>query len=188
MTKRRVDWFRVGVILALAAAVIWVAILLGRSPFGWMIPSAHAGNATLTWAAPTQNCNGTPLTNLAGYDLTYGQKLQPLPLTPLSHTLTGLMPGTWWFSLAAVNTDGDRSEFVTVEKVVPPEEFVTKTTTVYTFVKANGGILVLPTLHTVPLGTQCDANQTVNGKYIIPREAVTWSGSARPVAVLGDCG
>lgn len=182
--KRKVDWFRVVVILALGAAVIWVSIILGKSPIGY----AFGGTAELTWVAPTQNCNGTPLTNLAGYDLTYGQKRQPLPLTPLSHTLTGLTPGTWWFSLAAVNTDGDRSEFVTVEKVIPPEEFVTKTQTVYTFFKAEGNIVVLPTLHRIDIGVQCDANQSVNGKYIIPRSAVEWSGSARPVAVLGDCG
>lgn len=40
--KRKVDWFRVVVILALGAAVIWVSIILGRSSIGWMIPSANA--------------------------------------------------------------------------------------------------------------------------------------------------
>lgn len=182
--KGKVDWFRAAVILGAGAAAIWLMIVLGKSPIG----IALGGEADLTWVAPTQNCNGTPLTNLAKYDLTYGQKRQELPLTPLSKTVTGLTPGTWWFSLAAVNSTGDRSEFVTVEKVIPPEEFVTTTTTVYTFVKADGNIVVLPTLHTVPLGVQCDATQSVNGKYIIPRGAVTWSGTARPVAVVGDCG
>jgi len=182
--KTTIDWFRVAMILALSALVIWVSIILGRSPIGF----AFGGTADLTWVAPTQNCNGTPLTNLAKYDLTYGQKRQDLPLTPLSYTVTGLTPGTWWFSLAAVNSTGDRSEFVTVTKTVAPAEFVTKSTAVYTFVKAEGNVLILPTLHTVPLGTVCDATQSVNGKYIIPRSAVTWSGSARPVAVLADCG
>lgn len=32
--KRKVDWFRVLVILALAAGVIWLSIILGRSPIG----------------------------------------------------------------------------------------------------------------------------------------------------------
>lgn len=187
MTKRKVDWFRVGVIFALAAAVIWVSIVLGRSSFGWMIPSANAGEATLTWTAPTMRCNGTPLTDLSGYSLTYGQKREALGVAPLSKTITGLTPGTWWFSLAAV-TPTDRSEFVTVEKVIPPEQFVTKTDIVYTFVRSEGNILVLPTLHKVAIGTQCNADQSVNGKYVIPRSAVTWSGSARLVAVLGDCG
>ena len=185
--SKRIDWFRVLVILALGAGVIWVSIILGRSPIGWVIPSANAGEAALTWTAPTKNCNGTDLTNLTGYSLTYGQKRVALGTAPLSYTVTGLTPGTWWFSLAAV-TPVTRSEFVTVEKVVPPEAFTTKTTTVYTFIKAEGNVVILPTLHTVPLGTQCDAAQVVSGKYIIPRSAVIWSGSARPVAVLGDCG
>ena len=148
---------------------------------------AYAGEGALTWAAPTQNCNGTPLTNLAKYDLTYGQKRIDLPLTPLSYTVTGLTPGTWWFSLAAVNTNNDRSEFVTVEKVIAPTEFVTKSTTVYTFFRANGNITVTGTVHRVPLGTVCDATQSVNGKYRVPLEAVTWNGT-RLTAALADCG
>lgn len=147
---------------------------------------AEAGEATLTWGAPTQNCNGTLLTDLSGYDLTYGQKREPLPSTPLSKTITGLTPGTWWFSLAAV-TPTTRSEFITVEKVIPPEEFVTKSTTVYTFFRSGGNITVVGTLHRVPLGTVCDATQSVNGKYKVPLEAVTWSG-ARLTAALADCG
>lgn len=148
---------------------------------------AWAGEGSLTWTAPTQNCNGTPLTNLAKYDLTYGQKRIDLPLTPLSYTVTGLVPGTWWFSLAAVNSNGDRSEFVTVEKVVAPADFVTKSTTVYTFFRSGGNITVVGTPHRVPLGTMCDATQSVNGKYRVPLEAVTWSG-AKLTAALADCG
>lgn len=148
---------------------------------------AWAGEGSLTWTAPTQNCNGTPLTNLAKYDLTYGQKRIDLPLTPLSYTVTGLTPGTWWFSLAAVNSNGDRSEFVTVEKVVAPADFVTKSTTVYTFFRSGGNITVVGTPHRVPLGTVCDATQSVNGKYRVPLEAVTWSG-AKLTAALADCG
>ena len=188
MTLKNVNWFRVATILALGLGVIWLLIILGRSPLGLLIPSASADTAELTWVAPTHNCNGTSLTNLAGYDLLYGQKRQTLPLTPLTYTVTGLPPGVWWFSLAAVNSAGERSEFVTVEKTILPEGFKTIGTTVYTFVRADGKILLLPTLHTVPVGTVCDATQSVNGKYLVPREAVRWSGNARLVAALADCG
>lgn len=181
--KRKIDWFRVLVILALGAAVVWVSITLGKSPIGY----AFGGEANLTWVAPTRNCNGTSLTNLTEYSLTYGSKRETLPKTPLSKTITGLTPGTWWFSLAAV-TPTARSEFVTVEKVIAPEDFKTVSTKVYTFARAEGNILILVTPHTVPLGTVCDANQSVNGKYIIPRSAVSWSGAGNLVAVLGDCG
>lgn len=186
--SRKVDPFSVLTVLALAALVIAVAVILGRSPIGWMIPSAHGGEMRAEWTAPTQNCDGTPLTDLAGYEILWGQNLTTVGLAPLSYTVTGLKPGNWWFSIAAVNSAGQKSQFVTATKTVAPAEFVTKTTTVYTFVRADGNILVLPTLHTVPLGTQCDASQSVNGKYLLPRSAVTWSGSARLVAVLGDCG
>ena len=165
----------------LTTAIIMLATL------SLMSECAKAGEASLTWVAPTQNCNGTPLTNLAKYDLTYGQKRQELPLTPLSKTVTGLTPGIWWFSLAAVNSTGDRSEFVTVEKVIAPTEFVTKSTIVYTFFRSGGNITVVGTPHRVPLGTVCDATQSVNGKYKVALEAVTWSGT-KLTAALADCG
>lgn len=178
MSKKKVGWFNTGVIIALALLIL---ALLG------VFKNADAGTADLTWTAPTKSCNGTSLTNLTGYSLTYGQKREALPMAPLSKTVMGLTPGVWWFSLAAV-TPTERSEFVTVEKTVLPEEFKTTGTTVYTFVRADGKVLILPTLHTVPVGTVCDATQSVSGKYVVPREAVTWSGSARLVAVLADCG
>ena len=153
----------------------------------FVMDKCHAGDAAITWTAPTRNCDGTLLTNLAKYDLTYGQKRQDLPLTPLAHTVTGLTPGIWWFSLAAVNSTGDRSEFVTVEKTIAPAEFVTKTNRVYTFFRSGGNITVVATPHTVALGTVCDATQSVNGKYKVALEAVTWSGT-KLTAALADCG
>lgn len=188
MKKPKIDLPNAIIILISAALLIYVLIILGRSPMGFVFPSASAGEAVLTWTAPTTNCNGTQLTNLKHYELIYGQTKEVLPLTPRSKTITGLTPGTHWFSLAAVNTQDVRSEFVTNSKVIPPEQFVTKATTVYTFIRAEGRVVVLPTLHTVPLGTVCDATQSVNGKYVVPREAVAWSGSARLVAVLAECG
>jgi hypothetical protein len=152
-----------------------------------MALTARAGTADLSWTAPTRNCDGTLLTNLAKYNMTYGQKRVDLPLTPLTHTVTGLAPGVWWFSLAAVNADGDRSEFITVEKTIAPTEFTTKTNKVYTFFRSGGNITVVATSHTVPIGTVCDATQTVNGKYKVALEAVTWSGT-KLTAALADCG
>lgn len=181
--KQKVDWFRVGVLVAASAAAIAAMIALGKSPIG----VAFGGEAELTWTAPTQRCDGSALTNLAGYSLTYGQARSELALTPLSVTVRGLAPGKWWFSLAAVDADGKRSEFVTVEKTITPEQFVTTGTDVYTFVKATDRVLLLK-VGTVPLGVQCDATTSVNGKYAVPVARVTWSGSTRPVVVVGDCG
>ena len=147
---------------------------------------AEAGEATLTWTAPTQNCNGSPLTDLNGYTLTYGQKRETLGTSPLTKTVTGLLPGTWWFSLAAT-TPTAKSEFITVEKVVAPNEFVTTSNKVYTFFRTGGNIVLTVTPHTVGIGVVCDATQSVNGKYRVPLEAVTWNGT-RLTAALADCG
>jgi hypothetical protein len=81
--KRAVDWFRVALIVALAAAVVCVAISLGRAPLGWLVPSAAAQSfprVTLptslaaldrvTYAMPSSDAhplcwsNGNPETNL----------------------------------------------------------------------------------------------------------------------------
>lgn len=161
-----------------------LALIMGAMALG--ARCAQAGEAVLTWTAPTQNCNGTTLTDLTGYNLTYGQKKEALPKTPLTKTVTGLTPGVWWFSLAAT-TPTATSEFITVEKTVAPAEFVTKTNKVYTFFRSGGNITLSVTPHTVPLGTVCDATQSVNGKYKIALEAVTWSGK-KLTAALADCG
>lgn len=170
------DLYRLLLAVAAFSACLLAALML--------IGPAKAGEATVTWVAPTTRCNGTALTNLANYTLVYGQQKQTLPLAPLTKTITGLTPGVWWFSLAA-NTPVDSSQFVTVEKTVT--SFVTTDTVVYTFFRAEGNITVIPTSHTVPLGVACDATQSVNGKYRVDLEAVTWNGT-RMTAALADCG
>lgn len=144
----------------------------------------HAGEAVLTWTAPTKNCNGTSLTDLTGYSVTYGQNRVELPKV-LTHTVTGLTPGKWWFSLAAV-TPTDRSEFVTVEKTVLANEFAVAQSDAFALVKRVDR-LVLTKVGTVPVGTPCLADQTVNGKYVVPRSLVTWSGTVKPDVVVATC-
>jgi len=66
------------------------------------------GSATLSWAAPTENTNGTALTNLAGYRLYYGtsetamtQTVQIANSGILTDVVSNLSPGTWYFSIRA---------------------------------------------------------------------------------------
>lgn len=40
--KHKPDWFNITLIAALAALVIWFAVVVGKSPVGWLIPSAAA--------------------------------------------------------------------------------------------------------------------------------------------------
>jgi hypothetical protein len=74
------------------------------------------GNATLSWTAPTQNTDGTPLTNLAGYTIYYGtsasaltQTIQVASPSATSYVVSGLSSGTYYFAIAAYTTVGTQS-------------------------------------------------------------------------------
>jgi hypothetical protein len=78
--------------------------------------SPTTGSASLSWTAPTENTNGTPLTNLAGYHIYYGTSVGAwtstitiLDATETSYIVDGLAPGTYYFAVVAFNTDGDDS-------------------------------------------------------------------------------
>ena len=74
------------------------------------------GSATVSWTAPTQNTNGTPLTDLAGYTISYGsspssltQTIQLANPSATSYVVSNLSPGTYYFAVAAYATDGTQS-------------------------------------------------------------------------------
>jgi hypothetical protein len=148
---------------------------------------AHAGEATLTWEKPTTNCDGTPIKEPVSYEIRWGQKRATAAAGASVFTAIDLAPGDWWFNVAAVDADGVLSDFVTAAKTIPAAEFKTRTTTVYTLVKRDDRVVMLP-VGTVAFGVQCDASHNVNGKFVVPRAAVTWSGSVKDRVVFGDCG
>ena len=66
------------------------------------------GSASLSWSAPTQNTNGTPLTDLAGYTIYYGtnsseltQTIQVADPSATSYVVSNLSAGTYYFAVAA---------------------------------------------------------------------------------------
>lgn len=179
MTRLKVDWFPIAMVSSLALLVIWALLFWARI--------THAGDMTVTWQPPTTHCDGSPLT-VERYEVRWGQGSGQLQPTATEFMATGLKPGVWWVSVAAVNPEGVEGQFASASKTVAPEDFKTTSTVVYTFVKAENRVTVLPTSHTVPLGVQCDATQSVNGKYVIQRSAVEWASINRPVVVLADCG
>jgi hypothetical protein len=74
------------------------------------------GVATLDWLPPTQNSDGTILTNLAGYTVYYGTDRNNLSQSVkvsnpglASYTVTGLTSGTWYFSVTSYSADGVES-------------------------------------------------------------------------------
>jgi hypothetical protein len=67
-----------------------------------------------------------------------------------------------------------------------PPSLATTAPAVYNLVKRTNGF-VMVYVGQVPLNTPCDITQTVNGYYVVPINAVTWSGSVRPAVVVAQC-
>jgi hypothetical protein len=75
-----------------------------------------AGSATLSWSAPTQRVDGTPLTDLAGFKLYYGTNagnlnnvIQVSNPGARNHVITNLTVGTWFFAASAYDSAGMES-------------------------------------------------------------------------------
>lgn len=89
-------------------------------------PTVPAGAATLSWTPPTQNTDGTSLTNLAGYRLSYGTSATALTSTiqianpgTSSYIVSNLAPGTHYFAVRAYNSAGvESSNSNVVSKVI----------------------------------------------------------------------
>ena len=71
------------------------------------------GSATLSWTPVTQNTDGTPLTDLAGYKVHYGASPTVMSLvveltdpTETSYIVANLPSGTWYFTVAAYTSGG----------------------------------------------------------------------------------
>jgi len=78
--------------------------------------TATTNSAHLKWVAPTQNTDGTPLTDLAGYTVYWGTDPNNLTstakltdATATSYAVTGLTSGTWYFALSTYTSAGTDS-------------------------------------------------------------------------------
>jgi hypothetical protein len=97
------------------------------APFSITVAQAASGSATLNWNPPTQNTNGTALTNLAGFHIYYGtsaanlsQSVQIANPGLTSYVLSNLAAGTWYFTINAYTTTGAESAVSNVaSKAIP---------------------------------------------------------------------
>jgi hypothetical protein len=74
------------------------------------------GVATLDWQPPTENSDGSALTNLAGYTVYYGTSPDNLSKSVkvsnpglTAYSVTGLAAGTWYFAVTSYSADGVES-------------------------------------------------------------------------------
>jgi hypothetical protein len=93
-------------------------------------PSAQGtsvGSATLVWSPPTENTNGSMLTNLAGYKIYFGRSTSALTevidvksASISSYVVDKLVSGTYYFALSAYNAAGVESAMQLVgSKTIP---------------------------------------------------------------------
>ena len=86
--------------------------------FSIQVVGTATGSATLTWNPPTQNTDGSPLTNLAGYRVHWGTSQGNYTKSVTinnpglsSYMIEQLTPATWYFALTAINAAGAESGF-----------------------------------------------------------------------------
>jgi hypothetical protein len=75
-------------------------------------------SVTLSWAPPTENTDGSPLQNLSGYKIHYGNASGDYSTTvPVSnpgitrYVIEGLGSGTYFFAITALSANGAESDF-----------------------------------------------------------------------------
>lgn len=93
----------------------------GQQPTPAPTPAPGTGAATLYWTTPTQNQDGTPLTDLAGFKIYYSQQaniwtnvVQVTNPLATSGVVTGLNTGRTYFTVTGYDQDGNESGYSNV--------------------------------------------------------------------------
>ena len=89
--------------------------------FGITVITMATKSVTLSWTAPTENSDGSPLTDLAGYKLYYGLSEGSYPNEIIidnpglvTYVIENLSPNTYYFVATSVNTNGVESDYSNV--------------------------------------------------------------------------
>jgi hypothetical protein len=91
------------------------------------VGSGQLGSATLSWTAPTENTDGSALSDLAGFRVVYGTSSGALNQTvqianpgASSQVVDQLASGTWYFAVKAYTSGGAESDTSNVvSKAIP---------------------------------------------------------------------
>ena len=95
--------------------------------FSATVQAIGLGSATLSWTAPTQNTDGSPLTNLAGFKIYWGPTAGTYPNTVTlnnpglnTYVVENLASGTYFFAASALNSAGGESALTAAaSKTIP---------------------------------------------------------------------
>ncbi|HSC27247.1 MAG TPA: putative Ig domain-containing protein, partial [Vicinamibacterales bacterium] len=100
--------------------------LVSLPAFDIVVDAMPSDSVTLSWYPPTQNADGSPLTDLAGYRIYVGRRPGALTrVIPLHnpgltrYVVENLRPAVWHFAMTSVNSRGRESaRSATVRKAV----------------------------------------------------------------------
>lgn len=89
--------------------------------FSVVVSAISNGRVTLSWTPPTENTDGSALTDLSGYKIYYGTDAAALTNSISVNTagvstyiVEDLSPDTWYFAITAVTASGEESSFSNV--------------------------------------------------------------------------
>ena len=172
--------------------------------------AANAASFNVCWQNPTENVDGSPLTDLERVRILWELESDatingndPYNTTEVGAELctdiTVPQDGDYTVKMRAIDADGDVSSDSNVvtktagAPVVPtdplPPVILTSESTVFTVVKQPDKFVLLP-IGTVPAGTECSQQEVVNGHGVVPNGDVVWTSPTgpRPIVVVAQCG
>jgi hypothetical protein len=84
--------------------------------FGIQVVATATGSVTLSWMPPTQNTDGSPLNNLAGYKIYWGKSAGSYTNSVTvnnpglaTYVVDQLTPAVWYFAVTALASNGAES-------------------------------------------------------------------------------
>jgi len=84
--------------------------------FGIQVVATATGSVTLSWTPPTQNEDGSPLSNLAGYKIYWGKSADSYTNSVTvnnpglaTYVVEQLTPAVWYFAITALSSNGAES-------------------------------------------------------------------------------
>ena len=109
----------VGTTTGIVIAVTDGALTSSLAAFNVTVQAVALGSATLSWTPPTQNTDGSALTDLAGYKIYWGTSQSNLSNVATinnpgvtTYLVENLVPGTYFFAATAFDTSGNESHAV----------------------------------------------------------------------------
>ena len=112
-----------GIVIAVSDGTLTASL----PAFNVTVQALAIGSATLSWTAPTQNTDGTPLTNLAGFKIYWGPTAGNYPNSVTlnnpglsTYVVESLGSGTYFFAATALSSSGAESALsTTATKTIP---------------------------------------------------------------------